>query len=175
MSFSLEIQVVTDDGATALNTLHEQGNAGDLQERDGYVVPIFNGTPLLDITSGKFEADPIISLVSSWMQKMPWVIAGDEECVPLRNSATCFGFEPAGNAVRIYYYEGTEGDVENLICEPVSIPLNDFCPAVIDMANEILEWADDELAEEDEGDDLCELREIMPEVRAAWSRKKHER
>ena len=172
MSFSLEIQVKKDDEILSLGDYQKEASAEDLLESDGFIVPVVNGEALLDIESGEFEADPLIGLVNNWMQKMPWLIAGDEECVPLRNSPFCYGFEPVGNSVRFYFYEGTEGDVENLILEPVSISLADFCQAVLNMGKTIVEATANTT---DESEELGEFSAILSEFKEAWNRKKHER
>ncbi len=172
MSFSLEIRVKKDDEILALSDYQKVASADELLEAEGFIVPLLNGEALLDTDSGEFEADPLIGLINNWMQKMPWLIGGDEECVPLRNSPFCYGFEPAGGAVRFYFYEGTEGDVENLILEPVSVSLADLCNASLNMASAIVDATADSAGEPEE---LSELNAILSEFKEAWERKKRER
>ncbi len=172
MAFSLEIQVKKDDEIVSLDAFQKEASAADLLEAEGFIVPFFNGEALLDVNNGEFEADPLIGLVNNWLQKMPWLIAGDEECVPLRNSPFCFGFEPVGNSVRLYFYEGTEGDVENLILEPVSVPLADFCQAALAIGKTIVDLT---ASSDEEPEELSELSSILNEFKEAWNRKKHER
>lgn len=175
MSFSLVIKVQTEDGLVSLDELMEQGVEFDLQEADGFIVPLKDGTPLYDVDAGLIEADPIISLVGTWMQKMPWLIGGDEETVTLRNSAAGFCFSPVASSVSFGLYEGDDVDLDSMIFDPVTISFTEFFPTAMAMGNQILEWADDNMAEEDEEADLQELRDTMKDVKDAWNRWKRER
>jgi hypothetical protein len=169
MSFSLSAMVKGDEGYQHLTDFSERaGTAANPAALDGFIIPANNNRALIE----PVESDPLMHLCTMWMLKVPWVITGDEEVVALRNSPYCYGFEPAGSQVRIYFYEGTEGEVENLLVEPVGVPIKDFVPASLQMGRDMLSWATQCLGEEQE--EVVELRTALEEAENAWAEKKRE-
>jgi len=113
--------------------------------------------------------DPIIRLTESWLQKLPWILAGDTETIPMRNSAHCFAFIPAGTAVQLSFFEGDESEIEEYIVQPTNILLTEFAKGVIGLGQSVLET----IKHIDEGllvshSDCKELSVALSEAEKSW-------
>ncbi len=121
-----------------------------------------------DVKMGDFS-DPIVRLAGIWVQKVVWVIAGDTETVALRNSEQCFAFVPTGKSVAMSFYDGDEGEIENYIIEPVTIPLDTYVEASFTFAEHVLALVKDvntsALAEDEDCQDLVSN---LKEAKEAW-------
>ena len=148
--------------------------AGDLASyKDGLSdIVMEQGRMLLQVDgegdSGEYE-EPLLRLVGQWLRKLQWIITGDTETIAFRNSEQCFAFIPTGGGVEVSLFEGTELEVEEYIIEPVTLRLESFVRASIEMGERmmtIVEAIDPGLFESDE--DCRDLKNDLDESKKAW-------
>ena len=113
--------------------------------------------------------EPVVRLVGQWVRKLPWIISGDAETIPFRDSEQCFGFMPAGHGVEFSQFYGTELEVDEYVIEPVTIRLDKLVGESLLMAEGLLEL----IAKIDAGllrsDEYCsDLKSDLEEARQAW-------
>lgn len=110
-----------------------QAHLSDLRE-----LPKLTGDLVIQVNGKELRgdfSDPILLLAGGWLRKLPWILGGDTETVALRNSAHCFAFTPAGDAVEIAFYVGDEAEIEEYVIEPFNVRLADF-------ATESIRWGE---------------------------------
>jgi hypothetical protein len=118
-------------------------------------------------------ADPIIRLVTLWLRKLPWVLAGDTETVALANSEQCFAFVPAGESVEWSFFTGSETEIEEYIVEPTTARLDQFVQESLRIGDELLQLLrkmDAHLLESHE--DCKDLQISFTEAQRAWREQK---
>ncbi|MEE2962356.1 MAG: hypothetical protein VYA34_16605 [Myxococcota bacterium] len=118
--------------------------------------------------TGDYE-EPVVRLVGQWIRKLQWIISGDTETIPFRDSEQCFGFMPAGQGVEFSQFYGTELEVDEYVIEPVTIRLDKLVGESLIMGERLLEL----IAKIDESllrsDEYCsELKGDLEEARQAW-------
>ena len=142
MKFGLDILITSDDKPLSLAELQkDEALAKTLfanpEKIDGAIIPMVNGKPVMEAYS-----DPLLPLLEQWLLKLPWLLAGDTETIPMRNAERTFGFETVKEVVDISCYLGTQNEVEEYILEPVQVPLEALCESTIAAAKQVLKVLD---------------------------------
>ncbi len=169
MEFQLNLEFELDDQHFSVETLindfdSHKDNLSDIVREEGRILVKHSSVK----DSGDYS-EPLIRLAGQWMRKLQWIIAGDSETIPFRNSEQCFAFMPAGGGVELSLFEGTELEVEEYIFEPVTIRLETLVSASFDMGDALLSLIDKidaSLVEEDE--DCRDLKSDLDESKKAW-------
>lgn len=120
-------------------------------------------------TLGEEYGEPLLRLVAEWVRKLPWILGGDTETVPFRNSEQCYGFMPAGDSVELSLFEGTETEIEEYIIEPTTVWMNQFASETVNLAERLVELVrgvTPELLDTDE--DCRDLVTSLEEASKAW-------
>lgn len=131
MKFALNIAIQDQEQAVYLGDLVKNLESAkklfaDLDNVSAAIIPVINGKPGLEP-----YFDPMLPLMEQWLLKLPWILSGDTETIPLRNSEHIFGFEAVSEAVYLSVYLGDESEVETYVLEPVAIPAEYFCETSI--------------------------------------------
>jgi len=142
MKFGLDILITSDDKAVPLAELQKNADLAKTlfanpEKIDGAILPVVNGKQAMDAYS-----DPLLPLLEQWLLKLPWLLAGDTETIPMRNAERTFGFETVKEVVDISCYLGTQNEVEEYILEPVQVPLEALCESTIGAAKQLLKVLD---------------------------------
>lgn len=131
MKFGLDILITSDEKAVPLAELQKNAELAKTlfanpEKIDGAIMPMINGKAAMEAYS-----DPLLPLLEQWLLKLPWLLAGDTETIPMRNAERTFGFETVKEVVDISCYLGTQNEVEEYILEPVQVPLEALCESAI--------------------------------------------
>lgn len=169
MKFGLEIQVSVDDKLVPLTQLTSQTDLtrkliADPATLEGCLMPFGNGKPVMPPYS-----DPLLLLLEQWCLKVPWILGGDTEVVPLRNHLFSFAFEPITDVVDVTVFTGTKNEIEEYILEPFQVPLDQFCDITIQNAKALVKWmenAEPDIAERSA--DLSTMKEALAEADRAF-------
>lgn len=169
MELQLHLEFELDDQRFTVETLAEnfeshQDQLTDIVREEGRI--LLKNEAIKD--SGDYS-EPLIRLVGQWLRKLQWIIAGDSETIPFRNSEQCFAFMPAGGGVEVSLFEGTELEVEEYIFEPVTVRLETLVASSLTMGDALiglLEKIDASLLESDE--DCRDLKADLEESKKAW-------
>jgi hypothetical protein len=170
MNFALEFHLDVDGKATPLSAIIKNLDAhramlSDVHTIEGKLVLTFNGKA----TEAEDYSDPMLRLVDGWLRKVPWVLGGDTETVPLRNSEYCYAFIPTGNAVEISFYEGDSAEIDEYVLEPRTVLLDAYAPASLRLGNEVadlIRTLDATLLTKDE--DCKDFMNNLNEANKAW-------
>ena len=177
MKLLLSYQLDLDDGPLSAEELESnlEGNLARLSEivsEEGRVVVIVDGEDVC----GDYS-EPLIRLVDQWLRKVNWLISGDTETLPFRNSEQCFGFVPTGKGVEFSFYDGTELEIEEYIVEPVLFHLERLVlesVALGERVETLLTQVNPELVIIDS--DCADLKRALEELKASWrNHQLHER
>jgi hypothetical protein len=169
MKFALDYTVEVGDAAVDSTTLlrdidRHRNDLQDLTQLSGAVAIILDGeSQQLDY------AEPLVRLVNQWALKVPWVLSGDTETLPLRNSEQCFAFMPAGEHVEVSFFNGTENEVEDYVLEPALVRVAQLAPEIIRLAErlvDLIKAVNPTFLETDE--DSRDLGRSLEEARKAW-------
>ena len=169
MEFQLNLEFELDDQRFTVETLasdfeSHQDKLADIVREEGRILVATSAVK----DSGDYS-EPLIRLAGQWLRKLQWIIAGDSETIPFRNSEQCFAFMPAGGGVEISLFEGTELEVEDYIFEPVTVRLEILVRASVEMGDALvglIEKIDASLLESDE--DCKDLKSDLEESKKAW-------
>ena len=169
MEFQLNLEFELDDQRFTVETLasdfeSHQDKLADIVREEGRILVVTSAVK----DSGDYS-EPLIRLAGQWLRKLQWIIAGDSETIPFRNSEQCFAFMPAGGGVEISLFEGTELEVEDYIFEPVTVRLETLVRASVEMGDALvglIEKIDASLLESDE--DCKDLKSDLEESKKAW-------
>lgn len=169
MEFQLDFEFELDDqrypGLALLSNFEShRDNLADIVREEGRI--LVNTSSVKD--SGDYS-EPLIRLAGQWLRKLQWIIAGDSETIPFRNSQQCFAFIRQGGGVEVSLFEGTELEVEEYVFEPVTVRLETLVSASFKMGDDLvalIEKVDASLLESDE--DCRDLRSDMEESKKAW-------
>ena len=169
MEFQLNLEFELDDQHFSVETLindfdSHKDDLSDIVREESRIAVKHSSVK----DSGDYS-EPLIRLAGQWMRKLQWIIAGDSETIPFRNSEQCFAFMPAGGGVEVSLFEGTELEVEEYIFEPVTIRLETLVTASFAMGDSLvnlLEKIDPSLLEDDE--DCRDLKSDLEESKKAW-------
>ena len=138
MKFGLDILITSDEKAIPLAELQKNAELcksllANPEKIDGAIMPVVNGKGAMDAYS-----DPLLPLLEQWLLKLPWLLAGDTETIPMRNAERTFGFETVSDVVDISCYLGTQNEVEEYILEPVQVPVESLCELTIAASKQVL-------------------------------------
>lgn len=169
MNFELDFTVLLDeesiDSASLLSNLPTyRDKLTDVGDLEGIIVARVDNEELKGDVG-----DPLLRLADQWVRKLPWVLGGDTETLPLRNSEYCFAFVPAGDSVEYSFFSGSEAEIEEYVFEPFNVRLELFASATIRLCEKILqlvEQIDPALMESLE--DVRDFKASLDEARAAW-------
>jgi hypothetical protein len=105
MEFQLNLEFELDDQHFSLETLisdfdSHKDNLSDIVREEGRILVKHSSVK----DSGDYS-EPLIRLAGQWLRKLQWIIAGDSETIPFRNSEQCFAFMPAGGGVELSLFE----------------------------------------------------------------------
>jgi|GEM_PF-6908000 len=133
MKFGLDIAVFLDDKYYTLKELSLQQDAikkifAKPDEVEGSLVPIVNDKQAL-----LFYTEPLLALLEQWLLKLPWVLGGDTETIPLRSNDFIFGLEPISEILHLFVFTGDPNEIEDYILEPVSVGLEKFADMSIQL------------------------------------------
>ena len=165
MKFGLEIQVSVDDKAVPLAQLSNQQDVSqkllaEPAQLEGCFMPFGNGKAVMPVYS-----DPLLPLVEQWLLKVPWLLGGDTEVVPLRNHLFSFLFETVSDVVDLSCFTGTRNEIEEYILEPFQVPVEQFCDVTISNAKQLVRWleqTDPKIA--DRSPDFVTLKQALTEA-----------
>lgn len=169
MKFILNYEFDLEDGMLSADELESNldekaSTLSDVAQEEGRIVVLVDDEDVC----GEYS-EPLVRLVNQWLRKVKWLIGGDTETLPFRNTEQCFGFEPSGSSVEFCFYDGTELEVEEYIVEPVNVHLDKLIEESVrlgERALRVVEVANPEAAESDE--DCLELRAGLEELRDSW-------
>lgn len=171
MKLTLGLQFAIADGADGAVEVTTLLKNPDQMKKLGAAGPrTWQGTILLRL-DGKPHCseyvDPLLPLVEQWLLKVPWIIGGDTETVPLRNSTECFAFMPAGDGVELSMYEGDEQAIQSYVLEPVTIRLENFVTEVISVGDKIVSVLKGAAVPQDH-EDCRDFLTSLSEAQRAW-------
>jgi len=168
MKFELDFTIRVDDHeidsksfTAQLDKLREKLKVAGLE---GAVLVKLDGRP---VAADLFE--PIFRFAGHWARKVPWILAGDTETLPFRNSEHCYAFVPAGESVEFSLFVGSETEVEEYVVEPATIRLDAFAEQILRLGERLLAIAraiDAGCVDSDE--DCRDLATSLEEGRRAW-------
>jgi hypothetical protein len=169
MELLLNLEFELDDQRFTIETLvgdfeSHQDKLADIVREEGRILV---ANPAIK-DSGDYS-EPLIRLAGQWLRKLKWIIAGDSETIPFRNTEQCFAFMPAAGGVEVSLFGGTELEVEEYIFEPITVPLKTLVKASVDMGDALvglIEKVDASLLESDE--DCKDLKTDLEESKKAW-------
>jgi hypothetical protein len=169
MKFSLDFRILVGDEGVDAGTVSSQldehrDTLADIGGVEGAIVVKLDGEETC-----ADQYDPLLRLADQWVRKIPWVVAGDTETVPLRNSEHCFAFVPAGESVEFSFFLGSELEIEEYVVEPTTVRLETFANESIRLAERLLELVravNPELL--DSSEDCRDLSASLEEGRKAW-------
>ena len=171
LSFELELDqgpVQGSDIASNIETHLEELKA--LPSLNGRIIIRLNGKDCC----GDYS-EPLLRLLTHWTQKLQWIIGGDTETIPFRNSESCFAFEGAGDGVEFSYFEGSELEVETYIVEPTPVRLANLATESLSLAESVqkliaaISAADADAAKALGADMDCrDLKIAIGEAKTAW-------
>jgi hypothetical protein len=168
MKFGLEILLTSEDKAIPLAELQKSLElaktvCANPEKIEGAIIPMVASKPAMEPYS-----DPLLPLLEQWLLKLPWLLAGDTETIPLRNQERTFGFETVSEVVDISCYLGTQNEVEEYILEPVQVPLEQLCESTIGAAKQLLRVLDQvDATFADRAADVRTLKEACVEAERA--------
>lgn len=165
MNFRIEFTIAVGEHSLTSVAALEQG--ADLD-----VGPALTGTLVFHF-GDRVEApdfdEPLVRLAGSWLRKTRWLVGGDTETLPLRNSEQCFAFIPTGGAVEISFFEGDEAEIDEYIIDPVTVRMDEFAKAALGFGRgliAILERKNPDFFRTDE--DCKDLKASLADAEAAW-------
>ncbi|MBI5507498.1 MAG: hypothetical protein HY903_01975 [Deltaproteobacteria bacterium] len=169
MKFELDTKIIIGDAPLAVTAVHSQFDEHRAALAD---ISTVLGSIVVRIDGTEYAADlrdPIVRLVDQWVRKIPWVVGGDTEAVAYRNSEHCYAFVPAGDAVELSHFAGSESEVEEYILDPITVRLDAFATQSLGMGERVLELIkklDATLVATNE--DCRDLAASLEEGRKAW-------
>ena len=168
MKVALDYQIRVDDTLINSRQLAEQCARG---QKPQVTMPP-EGVLLFTLDGQAYGFDllePLVRLMSMWLRKLPWVLAGDTETVAYHNSEHCCAFVPAGDSVELSLFAGTENEVEEYIVEPSTVRLDHFTKESLNVAERLLEAVKTlDVAFYDTDEDCRDLKASLDEARSAW-------
>ena len=129
-----------DDGATAiasskvLDKIDEHKSKLNFAEGVYGAITIEKNGKLL----GDRRPDPAMSLITSFVKAIPFLIDGEPERVLLAESEYGFLFEPAGDDVLVSHFAGDVYEPDEYLIEREAIPLETFADQVIAMGDRLV-------------------------------------
>jgi hypothetical protein len=171
MKFQLDYNVEVSDEPLGSSQIQQK-----IEEHLDELVKIDNlyGEIVLSVTGSAGQdpgtiSEPVVRLLDRWLRKTQWVIAGDTETIACMNSEHCFAFVPAGESVEVSLFVGDEAEVEEYLVEPVTVRLEEFVNASIELGDSFLSFVqsiDSGLLQTSEG--CRELASVLGDVKGAW-------
>jgi hypothetical protein len=142
MKFGLDIRIATEDKSVPLSDLSKNFELAKTllanpERVEGALLPIVGGKAAMQEYS-----DPLVPLIEQWLLKLPWLLGGDTEIIPLKNSEHSFGFEPVSDVLDLSCYIGEKNEVDDYVLEPVQVPLENFCESSIGAAKQFIALID---------------------------------
>lgn len=87
---------------------------------------------------GELKPDPALTLVTSFVRTVPYVIDGEPETALLTESEFGFMFEPAGDEVLISFFAGDAYEPDEYLVEPEPMQVEAFADQVTAMADRLV-------------------------------------
>lgn len=168
MKFSLAIKIDTDGGAMALADI--RANAADHADLMKDISAV-EGALVVTVDGQSYCEDlmePIFRVAGTFIGKVRWVLGGDTETVPFRNSEHCFALAPAGESVELAFFVGNEMEVEEYVLDPTNIPFDVFVPVAISAMQELADLGAKLSPNSRDNEDYSDLLVSLDETKAAW-------
>lgn len=87
---------------------------------------------------GEKKPDPAMSLITSFVRAIPFVIEGEPETALLSESEFGFMFEPSGDDILLSFYQGDAYEPDEYLVERETIPTEAFAEQVIGMGDRLV-------------------------------------